>query len=388
MNGLQILSINFPDSFDDYHHFHYDPVESTDRLKRSMSNLKEFIYTARRNDTLRTECLMNLSNFHVLHEYAGLFRPKGDYDPSTPNEVVTGCSNLRHLMIDFDMDFPKKDMHLKNPHVRHIMMLWYTHDGWEWKDVNYALKFSNIESLTFLGFPPYVMFCFIYTFGAKLNALNIQHDDRTIEPFLNLSRMFTACPLLERLRLWLVISDPEPITFYARLKEVELNFTFPNGSRNEMVNILCAPDLEKVILSDPCLEDLQKLTSKVAKKEILQKLKTLVIDLDVDSLALIVSVEQFNGIVEFIKCAAACLSNLTCLKFYLNKRRSEYSSLAKSLRNGRTTNEEYPDVTAFFFGANINNESTSWFVDEELINILDGYTESGIFIGDKINYVL
>ncbi|CAB3379244.1 Hypothetical predicted protein [Cloeon dipterum] len=101
-----------------------------------------------------------------------------------------------------------------------------------------------------------------------------------------------------------------------------LNSTRPNGSKDEKVNILCGPDLEKVILSDPCLEDLQKLTSKIANKEILQKLKTLVIDLDVDSFTLYVNVDQFNAIVEFIKCAAACLSNLTCLKFYLNDRRS------------------------------------------------------------------
>ncbi|XP_065342189.1 uncharacterized protein LOC135940960 [Cloeon dipterum] len=390
--GLQILSINFPDSFDDYDDFDTDRVECAAVLKRCMSNLKEFIYTARNNGTLRTECMRkrNLSNLHVIHQYSELFRPKEDYDPSTPNEVVPGYSNLRHLMIHINVFYdypPEKDIHITHPHVTDLMMHWYENPDWTWEGLNYILQFTKIESLTMLDFPTEVMFRFIDTFGAKLNALNIQHDDRQMEPFLNLNYIFTACPLLERLRLWLVINDPEPITFYARLKEVELNFSFPDGSRDEMVNILSAPDFEKVILSDPCLEDLIKLTSKVAEKEILQKLKTLVIDLDVESFALFVDVDQFNGIVEFIKCAAACLSNLTTLKFYLNDRRSEYSTLAKSLRNGRTTNEEFPEVTAFFSGANINNESISWFVDEKLISILDSYTESGILIGEKIKYV-
>ncbi|XP_065340424.1 uncharacterized protein LOC135939785 [Cloeon dipterum] len=389
--GLQILSINFPDSFDDLDDFNYDRVECAAILKRSMSNLKEFIYTARNNETLKIECMRkrNLSNLHVLHQYSELFRPKEDYDPSTPNEVVPGYSNLRHLMIliNIPFDYPEEDIHITHPHVTDLMMHWCEDPDWDWKSLNYILQFTNIESLTMLDFPTEVMFRFIDTFGAKLNALNIQHDDRQMEPFLNLNYIFTACPLLERLRLWLVINDPEPITFYARLKEVELNFSFPDGSSDEMVNILSAPDLEKVILSDPCLEDLIKLTSKVAEKDFLQKLKTLVIDLEVESFALFVNVDLFNGIVEFIKCAAACLSNLTTLKFYLNDRRSEYSTLAKSLRNGRTTNEEFPDVTAFFSGANINNESISWFVDEKLISILDSYTESGILIGEKIKYV-
>ncbi|CAB3380312.1 Hypothetical predicted protein [Cloeon dipterum] len=357
--GLQILSINFPDSFDDYNDFDDDRVECAAVLKRCMSNLKEFIYTTRENTTLRTECMRNLSNLHVIKEYSDLFHPKEDYDPSAPNEVVPGYSNLQHFYIHFDMNIIKEDIHLKNPHTRHIMMLWFHNPEFVWDYWENVLNFSNIESLTFLGFPPDVLFRFIDTFGAKLNALNIHHENRAMEPFLNLNRMLTACPLLERLRLSLVINDPEPITFYARLKEVELNFAFPDGSRDEMVNILSAPDLEKVILSNPCLEDLIKLTSKVAKKEILQKVKTLVIDLEVDSFALFANVDQFKGIVEFIKCAAACLNNLTNLKFYLNERRSEYSTLAKSLRNERTINEEYPDVTAFFFGANINNESTS-----------------------------
>ncbi|XP_065351562.1 uncharacterized protein LOC135946972 [Cloeon dipterum] len=390
--GLQVLSINFPDSFNDYDDdFDDDHDECAALLKRCLSNLKEFIYTTRENDTLRTECmrnLSNLSNLRVFHEYSDLFRPKEDYDPSTPNEVVPGYSNLQHFYIDFDMDIISGDVQLTNPHIRHIMMLWFREPDWVWDYWENVLSFSNIESLTFLGFPPDVLFRFIDTYGAKLNALSIHHDNREMEPFLNLNRMLTACPLLERLRLRLVINDPEPITFYARLKEVELNFAFLDGSRDETVNILSAPDLEKVILSNPCLEDLIKLTSKVTKKEILQKVKTLVIELEIISFALFTNVDQFKGIVEFIKCAAACLSNLTNLKFYLNERRSEYSTLAKSLRNERTTNEEYPDVTAFFFGANINNESTSWFVDEKLINILDSYTESGILIGDKIKYVL
>ncbi|CAB3385384.1 Hypothetical predicted protein [Cloeon dipterum] len=349
--GLQILSINFPDSFDDFDDLINDRVKCAALLKRSMSNLKEFIYTARNNCILRIECMRmrNLSNLHVLHQYSELFCPKEDYDPSTPNEVVPGYSNLRHLTIHINLtyDYPDNEIHIKHPHVTDLMMHWYEDPDWDWECLNYILQFTNIESLTMLDFPTVVMFRFIDTFGAKLNALNIQHDDRQMEPFLNLNHIFTACPLLERLRLWLVINDPEPITFYARLKEVELNFSFrsPDGSRDEVVNILSAPDLEKVILSDPCFEDLVKLTSKVAEKEILQKLKTLVIELDVDSLALIVNLDQFNGIVEFIKCAAACLINLTNLKFYLNdRRRADY--LHKSLGGNATT--EINPLSSFF----------------------------------------
>ncbi|CAB3378729.1 Hypothetical predicted protein [Cloeon dipterum] len=386
--GLQILSIIFPDSFDDYDEYNDNHDRCDAVLKRSMSNLKEFIYTARRNYALRLECMMSLPNLHVLKEYSDLFHPKEEYDPSTPNEVVPGHTNRRHLMIHLDMDL-LGNIHLKNPHVRHITILWFEDEedpDYEWHGMNDVLQLANIESCTFLNFPPDDLFRFIGALGAKLSSLNISHEKRNMEPFLNLNRMFTACPLVERLRLCLVISDPEPITFYACLKEVELNLSFPNGSRNEVVKVLSAPDLEKVILVNPCLEDLRKLTSKIADKEILQKLKTLVMELKVNSFAL-VNVDQFNGIVDFIKCAAACLSNLTCLKFYLNNRRSEYAKLAKSLRNRRTTNVEHPDVTIFFYGAHLNDEPTGWFVDEELINLLDGYTESGVLIGEKIKYV-
>ncbi|XP_065342191.1 uncharacterized protein LOC135940963 [Cloeon dipterum] len=125
--GLQILSINFPDSFDDFDDFYFDRVACAAVLKRSMSNLKEFIYTARRNGTLRTQCMSNLSNLHVLHQYSELFRPKEDYDPSTPNEVVPGYSNLRHLMIHINIssDYPWEDIHIKHPHVTDLMVQKY-----------------------------------------------------------------------------------------------------------------------------------------------------------------------------------------------------------------------------------------------------------------------
>ncbi|XP_065345266.1 uncharacterized protein LOC135942856 [Cloeon dipterum] len=118
--GLQILSINFPDSFHNFDEYDDDPDKFEADLKRCMSNLKEFIYTARMNNcTLRWWCRKNLPNLQVLQGYSHLFRPNEDYDPSTPNEVVPGYTNRRHLMIDLNLD-SVRNIHLKHPHVKHI----------------------------------------------------------------------------------------------------------------------------------------------------------------------------------------------------------------------------------------------------------------------------
>ncbi|CAB3376029.1 Hypothetical predicted protein [Cloeon dipterum] len=77
-----------------------------------------------------------------------------------------------------------------------------------------------------------------------------------------------------------------------------------------------------------------------------------------------------------IKRAVASLPELAKIMYDLDVHNCGYSLLAKSLRDGRLTNEEIPDITEFFEGVQLQNipeNDTEQFVDDELISILDKY---------------
>ncbi|CAB3366778.1 Hypothetical predicted protein [Cloeon dipterum] len=162
---------------------------------------------------------------------------------------------------------------------------------------------------------------------------------------------------------------------FTHIEKVELTYWCAS---EELTNILSAPHLQKVTFVGDYfnVKDLQMLKSSVIEKKVLRKLKSLIIQMKINSWSRLTDVEHFKELMELIKCAAGSLPQLTHLKFYLNYRPSEYSIVARSLRDGKTDTGELPDVSAFFRNMqndDIAEDSFSWYVDEELISILDDF---------------
>jgi len=142
---------------------------------------------------------------------------------------------------------------------------------------------------------------------------------------------------------------------------------------------LQAPNLEELTLfarldmPDNLL--IRHLDSLMNRKKILQRLKTLRIVCNVRFFHEI-DFHFFREMTYFIKSAVAYLPALAKIKYDLDSLNCGYSLLARSLRDGRLTNEEMPKITRFFQGVQLQNipgNIIKQFVNEELISILDKY---------------
>ncbi|XP_065340969.1 uncharacterized protein LOC135940128 [Cloeon dipterum] len=116
--NLQYLRITLPDSYDD---FVYDEYEILDDLKRSLSKLREFVFFAKYNGSLRYACMKHLPNLRVIKEFAELFCFSDDDESTEPNTIRPGTSDLRHLFENLNYEISVfKDMHLFYPNINHL----------------------------------------------------------------------------------------------------------------------------------------------------------------------------------------------------------------------------------------------------------------------------
>ncbi|CAB3366749.1 Hypothetical predicted protein [Cloeon dipterum] len=189
-------------------------------MKKSMSNLQVFLYNASAEYHLRRLCMDHLPNLQVIEDFASEFCSMQDFIPFALDRISHETSNLRHLLVDFGQEeTTSENVHLTHSLVSHLWVFWYeewVRDESQWQPL---LKFSNIESLS--------------------TARGVQ---------MTFKEIFSACPRLEKLELATIINDPEPITFFARLMEIEIYFKSSYESKYELSNILSAPDLKKVTL--------------------------------------------------------------------------------------------------------------------------------------------
>ncbi|CAB3369666.1 Hypothetical predicted protein [Cloeon dipterum] len=379
LQELQYLSVCFPNGFAE---INFEEQNIAEKMKKSMSNLKVFRYGSATYH-LRRVCMDHLPNLQVIEDFASDFSLMQDFVAFAQDPISHGTSNLRHLLVDYSQqEAINQNYHLTCPLVSHMAIFWWEewvseHDCSKWKPL---LKFTQIESLHFLDTPLRVLNCFLSNYGSNLREISIRYGLDFTAQIISLKEIFAVCPNLEKLKCYTTMIERVPFTSFACLKEVNIEFMrTPESSDDGLLShILSAPGLTKVTLVGNFEgNSIKKLTSLISKKKILLQLESLTIEMRINnSDRLNIMEERVKETMKLTKCATANLQKLSHVKFYLNFRRTEYSVLARSLRDGKISNESMPDITIFYSDLNNNDDNKdriSWFVDEELISILDNY---------------
>ncbi|XP_065335115.1 uncharacterized protein LOC135936284 [Cloeon dipterum] len=357
-----------------------EELKIAEKMKTAMSKLKVFLFDTRgTNTSLINLCTEHLPNLRVIGDFSDGFSSFDDCNTMADIARAPGTSDLRHLMLDFDSIESCDEIQLaKFPLARHLMMSMWPDDEVEDQFLkSWLSQLSNLESLQieFLV-PPDVIRRFLEKFGPSLRALYIIYGiNDPNETNLSFSDIFALCPKLERLYLGgNILEDEAPLTSFSQLKEIGLEFFQSFNNRIKLSEILQAPLLEKITFFGYCLdlEELKKTTALVADKKILRGLKTLHVRYILRSFRDL-DVEYFQAISSFIKCAVASIPGLKDVKFDVNGLCSGYSVLARSIRDGKTQNNDVPGVTEFFAGQTIDDELLNLYVDEELIQMLDKF---------------
>ncbi|XP_065336653.1 uncharacterized protein LOC135937431 [Cloeon dipterum] len=352
------------------------------KMKTAMSKLKVFMFDTRGiniNTSLINLCAEHLPNLRVIGDFSDGFSSFDDCNMMADIAADPGTSNLRHLLLDFyAIECCDEIQIAKFPLARHLKISTWPDDGVEEHYLeSWLSQLTNLESLQIeFCVPPDVIRRFLEKFGPSLKALNIIYciDDPN-ETNLSFSDIFALCPKLERLHLGgNILEDAAPLTTFSHLRELGLEFFRKFNNRIKLSEILRAPLLEKITFEGSCLdfEDLQKTTALIADKTILRGLKTLHVSDNWRSFSGL-KAEYFQEISKFIKCAVTSIPGLKDVKFDVNNLCSGYSVLARSIRDGKTQNNDVPGVTQFFAGQTIDDELLNLYVDEELIQMLDKF---------------
>ncbi|CAB3376037.1 Hypothetical predicted protein [Cloeon dipterum] len=371
---------------DDIDHFEFNKEMIAEILKDSMPKLKVFLFETTGQESaahaLIKCCAENLQNLRVIQDFSSRFSSFEDYMSSNEITPASGSSNLRHLKVDCNFLVGCTHLPAAYPLITHLKILWRPNVNAEEKNLSALLQLTHLESLEFFDVPKDIIHLFVEKFGLNLLAISINYDDDVGDDLVDLStdyslgQLLALCPKLERLEFMANFKeDLEPIEFPSNLKEIRMILrSLYDNEHLRLTDILRAPNLEKITFDD-CefdFEDLRSATTLIRESKILRKLKEL-------HFAIFTSVETFNAdyfkeIAAFIKCVATSLPDIQVISFdFYNNDCIDYSALARSLRNGKTTNDEIDGITEFFENQNISSEFEECFVDEELIAILEKY---------------
>ncbi|CAB3374757.1 Hypothetical predicted protein [Cloeon dipterum] len=379
---LQSLSIVLEDEIS-VEAYNQDPIGQ--ELKKNLPNLKVLIFEARNEPE---ECyfyhvlMLNLPNIHIIDvadESNLIYRNQLEamtQDIVRPNDSKT--RNMRNFKVDANSTSPdlNNGYRLICPLVHHLEVVKMGQSEPE-RDLLSSLfvPFDHIISLHLVFLPPFAVRFYLKNYGKALQTLSIVN----LAPFpFSPYEILTFCPRLEKLVLRgeLLVDAMRPTTRFTQLKELELNLYFFSMQPSEfpLAVILEAPNLEKLMLGEGSeFMDIGSVTALITEKKILQRLKSLIIYSNVPFFS-IVDLHFVRDMIRFIKCAVDSLPALTKVIFDLDTYHCGYSLLAKSLREGRLTNEEIPGITQFFQDVQLQNipeNDINQFYDEELTRILD-----------------
>ncbi|CAB3386812.1 Hypothetical predicted protein [Cloeon dipterum] len=344
----------------------------------SLSHLRVFLFSLDADLTRSLQfascCVDHLPNLQAVYELASEFGSHQEFEFSD-EAANPGTSNLTHLSVFSSYNF-RNCIDVKFPRVTHLKIECI--GDFPEQNLQPLLKFKRVKSLQLnIGYSKAMLdfsLMFFKCYGMKLVELSV--ECRLTNVFFTLEQISEDCPKLEKLKLWCrEINKCESqkmdnlFPLFPNLKELELHLTDEisnNGYKGILSKILQSPRLEKVKLigSTKDSKDLYAAISKVDSGLILGQLKTLIIDMNCFNMA---SLNQifFKYYIELIKVAKVFLKKLNSVKFSLNCF-EDYATVARSLARGRV------NEGTFFVNYDFSNELfVDWFVDEELICILD-----------------
>ncbi|CAB3376042.1 Hypothetical predicted protein [Cloeon dipterum] len=358
----------------------FKQLKIAERLKSAMPKLKVFLFdTIGHENALIKCCAENLPNLRVIHDFSSVFSSFEDYESSHEITPASGSSNLRHLLVDFEV--VKGCAHLPStfPLITHLRILWMSYVDAEEHNLTALLQLTHLESLEFINVPQYILHLFVEKFGPNLREISVEYDEDecdSVSTDYSLGQLLALCPKLERLAFAANFKeDLEPIAFPSNLKEIRMDFWGFYGNKHiRLTDIFQAPHLEKITFDGTMFdfEELRRVSTLIREKKILRKLKTLHFTTNFNSVENFEE-DYFKEIAVFIKCVAASLPDISVITLDFHYLRFGYAALARSLAIGKTTNDEIDGITQFFGNQNISSEFVELFVDEDLIAILEIY---------------
>ncbi|CAB3367785.1 Hypothetical predicted protein [Cloeon dipterum] len=356
----------------------FKKLKIAEKLKSAMPKLQVFLFDTIGSENALIKCCMdNLPNLRVIHDFSSVFGSIEDYESSNESTRPLGSSNLRHLLVDFDV---KDCAHLPStfPLITHLRILLVPFADTKEQNLTALLQLTHLESLELINLPQDILHLFVVKFGPNLREISVEYDDEcdSVSIDYSLGQLLALCPKLERLAFAANFKeDLKPIAFFSHLKEIRMDFwDFYGNEHIRLTDILRAPNLEKITFNGSGLdfEELRRVSTLIKEKKILRNLKKLHFVTNFNSIEYFEE-DYFKEVAAFIKCVAASLPTISVITFDLHYRRFGYAALARTLTNGIRTNDEIDGITEFFENQNISSEFEELFVDEELIAILEKY---------------
>ncbi|XP_065348973.1 uncharacterized protein LOC135945299 [Cloeon dipterum] len=375
---LEFLNVKI---YNDICRLDFQELKIAEKLKSAMPKLQIFLFDSFGIENALIKCCVeNLPNLRVIRVFSSVFSSFEDYYESS-NETTrpSGSSNLRHLLVDYDV---KDCAHLPStfPLITHLRILLMPDADADAEEQNLTalMQLTHLESLEVINLPQDILHLFVEKFGPNLREISIEYDDEcdSVSIDYSLGQLLALCPKLERLSYAANFKeDLKPIEFFSHLKEIRMDFwEFYENEHIRLTDIFRAPNLEKITFYGSGLdfEELRRVSTLIKEKKILRNLKKLHFTSHFNSVEYFKE-DYFKEVAAFIKCVAASLPAISVITFDLHYRRFGYAALARTFTNGKTTNDEIDGITEFFENQIISSEFQELFVDEELIAILENY---------------
>ncbi|CAB3382142.1 Hypothetical predicted protein [Cloeon dipterum] len=273
LKNLEYLNVNlaFENELDD---------EDDEDFKKSFLNLRVFLFAPfvkdsflipySYSDKLWNLCVKNLPKIEVVQYFsddASIINNSGHHVTEMPLEA----SSLRHLSVT-----PSPvELYKAFPNVTHLQVHFELIEN----EIETLLHFPKIRSLTLVDIvSPEIADEFLQRYGENLETLIVAAVEADLMQ-LSFHSLYKSCPKLKKLSLFNVgiIDENKYLQFFSELKEFDWCPNSEDKSARLSNIIIWAPFLEKLKIQYESfdVEDLKKVSSMIAGKQVLKELKTL-----------------------------------------------------------------------------------------------------------------